>query len=177
MAALLAIIIAWLALRLAMRLRRGKFGSRLLIKIAATFALVGFLPGLLIYGVSYQFVSRSIESWFDVKVEGALDAGLSLGRASIDNLSTDLVQKSRLFAAQLASAGDAESASVVERIREQMDAEDVVYWSANGQAIASAGASRFSINPSQPTPAQIRQTKAMGAFSQVDGLDLSLIHI
>jgi nitrogen fixation/metabolism regulation signal transduction histidine kinase len=170
-AALLAIIIAWLALRLAMRLRRGKFGSRLLIKIAATFALVGFLPGLLIYGVSYQFVSRSIESWFDVKVEGALDAGLSLGRASIDNLSTDLVQKSRLFAAQLASAGDAESASVVERILEQMDAEDVVYWSANGQAIASAGASRFSINPSQPTPAQIRQTKAMGAFSQVDGLD------
>jgi nitrogen fixation/metabolism regulation signal transduction histidine kinase len=26
---------------------------------------------------------RSIESWFDVKVEGALDAGLNLGRATM----------------------------------------------------------------------------------------------
>jgi nitrogen fixation/metabolism regulation signal transduction histidine kinase len=78
-ATLLMLVIVWFSLRLMLRLRQGKFGSRLLLKIAATFALVGLLPGLLIYSVSYQFVSRSIESWFDVKVEGALDAGLSLG--------------------------------------------------------------------------------------------------
>jgi hypothetical protein len=33
--------------------------------------LVGVLPGVVIYTVSYQFVARSIETWFDVKVEGA----------------------------------------------------------------------------------------------------------
>ena len=170
-ATLLMLVIVWLAVRLFMRLRSGKFGSRLLIKIAAIFALVGILPGLLIYGVSYQFVSRSIESWFDVKVEGALDAGLSLGRASIDNMSTDLVQKSRLYATQLSGSGDAESALIVERIREQMGADDVIYWTTNGQAIASAGASRFSINPSQPSSSQVRQARALGAFSVVDGLD------
>ena len=38
------------------RLRQGKFGSRLLIKLAAIFALVGVVPGVLIYVVSYQFV-------------------------------------------------------------------------------------------------------------------------
>ena len=32
-------------------------GSRLLIKLAGIFALVGLLPGLVIYTVSYQFVS------------------------------------------------------------------------------------------------------------------------
>ena len=47
-------------------------------------------PGVLIYTVSYQFVSRSIESWFDVKVEGALDAGLNLGRGTLDTLASDL---------------------------------------------------------------------------------------
>ena len=71
-AGLLLAVIVWVALRLASRLRRGKFGSRLLVKLAAIFALVGFLPGVLIYVVSYQFVSRSIESWFDLKVEGCL---------------------------------------------------------------------------------------------------------
>jgi hypothetical protein len=74
-AGLLLLVIAWIGLRLWMRLRRKRFGSRLLVKLAAVFALAGFAPGVLIYVVSYQFVSRSIESWFDVKVEGALDAG------------------------------------------------------------------------------------------------------
>ena len=56
------------------------------------------MPGVLIYVVSYQFVSRSIESWFDVKVEGALDAGLSLGRATLDTLANDLANKTRAAA-------------------------------------------------------------------------------
>ena len=51
------------------------------------------MPGALVYVVSYQFVARSIESWFDVKVEGALDAGLNLGRATLDSLSDDLATK------------------------------------------------------------------------------------
>jgi len=100
-AGLLLTVIAWGFIRLASRLRRGKFGSRLLLKLAAIFALVGFLPGLMIYVVSYQFVSRSIETWFDVKVEGALDAGLSLGRSTLDALANDLANKTRLAAAQL----------------------------------------------------------------------------
>ena len=77
LASLLVTVIVVAAVRLLWRVSRGRFGSRLLLKLAAIFALVGVLPGVLIYTVSYQFVSRSIESWFDVKVEGALDAGLN----------------------------------------------------------------------------------------------------
>ena len=82
-AALLTLVLVVVALRLAVRLRRGKFGSRLLIKLAGIFALLGVLPGLTIYTVSYQFVSRSIEAWFDVRLAGALDAGLSLGKGCL----------------------------------------------------------------------------------------------
>jgi nitrogen fixation/metabolism regulation signal transduction histidine kinase len=66
-AGLLLAILVWGGIRLAIRLRRGRFGSRLLLKLAGIFTLVGLVPGLLIYIVSYQFVSRSIESWFDVQ--------------------------------------------------------------------------------------------------------------
>ena len=38
--------------RLLLRLRRGQFGSRLLVKLAAIFALVGVVPGVMIYVVS-----------------------------------------------------------------------------------------------------------------------------
>ena len=73
----LMLVIGLAALRLLARMRRGKFGSRLLARLAAVFALVGVVPGLLIYGVSYQFVTRSIDTWFDVQVASALDAGLA----------------------------------------------------------------------------------------------------
>ncbi|MBU4322379.1 MAG: PAS domain-containing sensor histidine kinase, partial [Gammaproteobacteria bacterium] len=155
-ASLLFLAIVWLAVRLVKRLRRGKFGSQLLLKLAAIIGLVGVLPGLLIYTVSYQFVSRSIESWFDVRVESALTAGLNLGRTTLDTLSADLGAKTRLAAEQLARVPDASAVLALERLRENLSASDLVLWNASGQAIASAGASRFDFSPSRPAMAQLR---------------------
>ena len=103
-AASLGVVVLWGLTRLVRRIRRGVFGNRLLFKLAVIFAVVGVAPGVLIYTVSYQFVSRSIESWFDVKVEGALDAGLNLGRSTLDTLSADLGAKARTAAVRRASA-------------------------------------------------------------------------
>ena len=170
-AGLLLLVIGWIAVRLMSRLRRGRFGSRLLVKLAAIFALVGFAPGVLIYVVSYQFVSRSIESWFDVKVEGALDAGLSLGRATLDTLANDLANKTRTAAMQLADTPDASAGLTLERIRDQLTGNDAILWSANGQLIASAGQSRFQLNPERPTPQQLRNTRSQRSVAIIEGLD------
>ena len=170
-ATLLMLVIGWVAFRLVRRLRQGKFGSRLLIKLAAIFALVGVVPGVLVYFVSYQFVSRSIESWFDVKVEGALDAGLNLGRATLDSLSADLSAKTRTASSQLADVPDTSAGLMLERLRDQLGASDVVLWTGAGQVVASAGASRFQINPERPTPQQFRQVRADRSIAHIDGLD------
>ena len=170
-AGLLLLVIGWLVIRMFMRLRQGRFGSRLLVKLAAIFALVGLLPGLMIYGVSYQFVSRSIESWFDVKVEGALDAGLNLGRATLDAMSLDLANKTRQAATQVSEMPDALAGLALERLREQISASDVVLWSASGQVIASAGKSRFTINPERPAAQQFRAARTQRVVTQIEGLD------
>jgi len=170
-AVLLVLVIGWVAFRLLRRLRQGKFGSRLLIKLAAIFALVGVVPGALVYVVSYQFVARSIESWFDVKVEGALDAGLNLGRATLDSLSDDLATKTRAASAQLSQVPDASAGLALERIRDQLEASDVVLWTSSGQLIAGAGASRFQLNPERPTAQQFRQVRPDRALAHVEGLD------
>ena len=62
LASALVAVIVIAGVRMLWRVSRGRFGSRLLLKLAAIFALVGILPGVLIYAVSYQFVSRSIET-------------------------------------------------------------------------------------------------------------------
>ena len=170
-ASLLLAVIGWIVLRLFIRLRRGRFGSRLLVKLAAIFALVGLLPGLMIYGVSYQFVSRSIESWFDVKVEGALDAGLNLGRATLDAMALDLANKTRQASAQMLEAPDSMAALSLERLRDQLNASDVVLWTSGGQVIASVGDSRFKINPERPAPQLFRNARAQRVTTLIEGLD------
>jgi nitrogen fixation/metabolism regulation signal transduction histidine kinase len=170
-AAILLLVIAWLALRLMLRLKRGKFGSRLLVKLAGIIGLVGILPGLLIYTVSYQFVSRSIESWFDVRVESALSAGLNLGRTTLDTLSADLSNKTRLAAEELTRVPDRSAVLALERLREQLAASDIVLWNASGQALASAGTSRFEFSPERPSMAQLRQTRAARVVAQIEGLE------
>ena len=168
---LLLLLIVWMAVRLWWRQRQGKFGSRLLVKIAAIFALVGLLPGLMIYGVSYRFVSSSIEDWFDVKVEGALDAGLNLGRSTLENLSNDLGQKSRVASLQLSDVPDVALGLQLERVRDQLAADEVVVWTQSGTALASAGESRFSLQPQRPAPAQWRQLRAQKFIASIEGLD------
>lgn len=163
--------IAAMAWRLRQRLKEGRFGSKLLMKLAAIFALVGVLPGILIYSVSYQFVSRSIESWFDVRVESALDAGLNLGRATLDKLSSDLSTKVRNSVPALQVERDAGLASRVELLREQLGVDDVQMWSQAGSLLASSGESRFQLAPERPTAQQMRSLKTQRSISVFEGLD------
>lgn len=246
-------VIVWIIVRLTLRWRAGKFGSRLLAKLAVIFVVVGFVPGLLIYLVSYQFVSRSIEAWFDVKVEGALDAGLNLGRATLDALANDLGNKTKTAAMHLSETsmsstsssvgaktlalkgssasrplsayspselqkpsyeleakggaiglegmrGDDRKAlkterltadqeslsskkftnskvfsgSALERLREQLGAEELIIWSADMSPLATAGGERYQISPDRPSAAQWRQLKSQSVLTVIEGLEDAL---
>lgn len=178
-ASLLALVIVLALARLAIRLRKRKFGSRLLLKLAGIFAVVGVIPGLLIYTVSYQFVSRSIETWFDVRVEGALEAGLSLGRGTIDTLAVDLGNKARLAAERLGGPLDkgldtATPPSVLEleRVREQLGAQSVALISEVGQVQTGAGSDPLTLMSAERVPLAWRQeARNKGVVSMVEGLE------
>jgi len=180
-ATLLLLVIGLGALRLATRLRRGKFGSRLLAKLAAVFALVGVVPGLLIYGVSYQFVTRSIDTWFDVQVAQALDAGLVLGRSTLDAAVADLSAQARTAAERLADARQQDGRNAdgrqtigplaLERIRQQLGVRDAVLLGANGQVLASVGGSSADLVTERPSASLLRQARLQRSAGALEGLD------
>ena len=174
-AALLLAVIAWFGLRLFYRLRQGKFGSRLLVKLASIFALVGILPGLLIYAVSYQFVTRSIEVWFDTKVEVALDAGLNLSRSTLESLSNELATSVRNASQEVAGASNQSLPLVLEKIRIQLDANEVTLWQGSGVTLASASQEQYQLRPERPTPAEWRQVRSQGISWRSEGLDDNLV--
>ncbi|CAJ7910581.1 nitrogen regulation protein NtrY [Burkholderia pseudomallei] len=162
------------------RLRKGKFGTRLLAKLAVFFTLVGVVPGGIIYIVSYQFVSRSIESWFDVNVETALTAGLNLGRGMLDTSLADLQTKARLMSEQLSSADANTNGTTLTllRLRDQFGVQDVTIVepgrgtgaSPDVHIIAQASGNFAALIPDDmPTPLMLSQAREHGVFAAIEG--------
>jgi nitrogen fixation/metabolism regulation signal transduction histidine kinase len=170
-AGVLCLVVGVALVRLVQRQRRGKFGTRLLAKLAGIFALVGLLPGLVIYTVSYQFVSRSIEIWFDVKVATALDAGLALGKGTLESLVNELGRKTRQAAERLGEERSLPGPVALERLRAQMGVADLALLGPAGQVLVSAGAGATVMPLERPSPSALRQARAGGVASQIDGLD------
>ncbi len=168
-AALLLLLILGLSSRLLWRLRKRRFGSRLLFKLAMVFTLVGVLPGLVIYVVSYQFVARSIETWFDVKVERALTSGLNLGRTTLEVLLADLTAKGRNVAAQLVDNHGDVAPVALEQLLQQLSLEQATVFDGNGNVLASAGGNPFALVPDLPGPEAMRQLRLMGQLASVEG--------
>jgi len=166
----LFVVLVGATIRLGYRWHSGKFGGRLLLKLAAIFALVGVVPGALIYTVSLQFVTRSIDAWFDTKVDHALVAGLNLGKGTLDTLSADLVEKVRYAATRLGDPSAPGAALTLERMRDQIGAQDLALVAGSGQILLAAS-SRPSLLPDRPSAALIRQARATGQASQVEGLE------
>jgi len=166
----LLVVLVGATIRLGLRWRSGKFGSRLLLKLAAIFVLVGVVPGALIYTVSLQFVTRTIDAWFDTKVDQALVAGLNLGKGTLDTLAGDLVEKARNVAMRIGDPHAPGAALTLERMRDQIGAQDLALVAGNGQIVLAASA-RPSLLPDRPSAALIRQARASGQASQVEGLE------
>ena len=170
-AGLLTLVLAMAGLRLFSRLRKGRFGSRLLLRLAGIFALVGVLPGLVIYTVSYQFASRSIEAWFDLRVASALDAGLALGKGTLDALQADAMGKTTAAALRLSDQPTSPDALSLEQTRERLGARDLSWVDAAGQVLLMAGGSTTSLTPERPSTSLLRQARSVGQAVQIEGLE------
>jgi nitrogen fixation/metabolism regulation signal transduction histidine kinase len=168
MAALLLALVITLLLRLYQRYKQRRFGSRLMTRLVMLFALIGILPGLLIYLVSVQFVSRSIESWFDVRVESALEAGLSLGRTALDSSLADLNAKARSMALELSDYSDASQITQLSRLRDQGQLQEALIVTSSNRVVASAGSGLGTLVPELPTNSMLSQARLTRGYAAIE---------
>ncbi len=169
MIACLLILVAALLGRLLLRLKKARFGARLTLTFASSFALLGVLPGVLVYCVSALFLSQSIDSWFNVKVEAALEAGLELSRAAINAQLQTLTQKTRTAAITINR--EAGMGMESQRIRAQFGDADVLLFDVNGKILASTGSqSSKGLLTDTPTGEDLKMLKRNGVFSQIESV-------
>ncbi|MDR2239693.1 MAG: HAMP domain-containing protein [Zoogloeaceae bacterium] len=167
-AALLLGLVLWQLRQLWREHRAEVFGSRLKLRLMLMFALMAVVPGALVYAVSLQFAVKSIESWFDLRVDKALEGGLNLGRNALDYLLADLTEKATVMALDLGEAPTMLSTQL-NRLREQAGVQSVTLFSAAGQVVASSAGEHAALLPDLPSPAQLRQARQGSGVSAVEG--------
>jgi nitrogen fixation/metabolism regulation signal transduction histidine kinase len=135
---LLMLVVGWQLWQLRRNLKSGVFGSRLAVRLVLLFALVAGLPGALVYAVSAQFIGRSIESWFDVRVDRALESGLTLADSSLRYLLNDTTNKATQLAVALSDTPGNVSATL-NRAAEQASVFEATLFTPTGGVLAVAG--------------------------------------
>ena len=167
----LMLVIGYQLLLLRRRLRARIFGSKLTLRLVLLFALVAVLPGALVYGVSVQFLSRSIESWFDVRVDKALEGGLSLGRVTLDNMLRELRAKAETMTLELSERSPQRRLATLNTLRETAAVHEATLLGPDGSVIAFSGANPAAgLVPELPSPSVVRQVRRQQPYSAIEAV-------
>lgn len=154
--------------RLLQRYRRGLFGTRLMARMAISFSLMMLLPVLLIYLVAVTFVGRSIESWFDVPLERALESGLTMGRATLEAMRSDVRAKAKAMAFVLSEAPRRQRADQLISLSAQNVVPDAALFNGNGQVLASSGDRFAPLVPDLPNAEQLRRVRESREYAEFE---------
>jgi nitrogen fixation/metabolism regulation signal transduction histidine kinase len=168
MVALLMGLVGYQLWRLRKNLKAGVFGSRLAIRLVLLFALVAVLPGALLYGVSVQFLGKSIESWFDVRVDKALEGGLNLGRGALDYLLKETTNKASQLALTLQEGDAASMPQRLNRASEQAGIYEAALFTSSGGVLGVAGISGSTLTPEPPPAQALRRARLQQPYSAID---------
>lgn len=177
LSAILLVLVIELVRRLVRRHRAGVFGTRLTIRLAWALILMTLIPASFIYLISVQVLGRSIESWFDVPVDRALESGLTLARAAVDSQMMDVTAKTRRVEAELAEGTQAQWQQSLDRAREQLGLQDVAIITFNGRILAASGSQFTRLIgdiPSANILRQLRTAKQTALIEGGEGTDRSL---
>jgi nitrogen fixation/metabolism regulation signal transduction histidine kinase len=163
-------VVGFLLWRFRRRLKSGVFGSRLALRLLLIFSLMAILPGALIYTVSVQFLGKSIESWFDVKVDRALEGGINLGQTMLKNLLDDLQKKAQATALNL-SDPSASPVAVLNELLLQSQIDEATLFNQDGKVIVFSSETSLTVFPAAPSTSVMRRIRAQKPFSTIESLE------
>jgi nitrogen fixation/metabolism regulation signal transduction histidine kinase len=166
----LMVLIAYQLWVLRRKLKARLFGSKLTLRLMVVFVLMALVPGVLLYTVSVQFLAKSIESWFDVRVESALEGGIKLTRSEIEKSLKELHQKAGGMANVFVERGLGREVSLLNRLREQYGVEEATLINSRGDIIAFSSGESTGLLPDLPGPKVLRDIRQQQSFRAIESI-------
>jgi nitrogen fixation/metabolism regulation signal transduction histidine kinase len=152
---LVGINIYWLV----RQLKRKVAGSRLTARMVFLFILLSLAPASIVFYYSMQFLQQSIDSWFDVRIDKAMEDALELGRAALDERMRTLLKQTEQTAAHLENVPESMVAITLSEVSDTSDESELAVFSRNGRILVSSGSHPDSIVPDLPSEGVLLQLK------------------
>jgi nitrogen fixation/metabolism regulation signal transduction histidine kinase len=166
----LIVLIGYQSFILVRRIRAGVFGAKLTARMFLIISLMALVPGLVVYGVSVQFLVRSIESWFDVRMENALEGGLALGRSALEHIQREVVRKSENLSRQLAELPSGMQTARLDELREAAGLQEAALLDDSGKLLGYSSAGRGALIPPALEQGALWQVRTQQPWSRLDAV-------
>ena len=182
--ALLAIFVALIIYnvgRLVGRLKRQAPGARLTLRLVLLFVLTASMPVFIVYTFSIWLLERGVDSWFDVKVESALQDAVDLSRSSLDLHIRTLRQQADPLVAQFIDAEPFNATLMINDLLGSTGAAEIALFDSNNRIIASGNADPSAAVPRLPGESVLQLVLQGESYAALDpsteaGLNIRIVY-
>ena len=85
--------------------RRKLLGSHLRFRLVLAFVAISLFPAVLLFLIGVGFITKSVENWFAVQIEGSLEGSLEVAGAFYDHLADEALFYARDMATEITAGG------------------------------------------------------------------------
>ena len=164
----LLVLISGNFFRLIKRYREHAPGARLTARMVTMLVVLAVAPLLLVYFFSLQFITKNIDTWFDVEIDRALEDSLTLSRASFEGRKRDALERGQELAKGLRGLSGPALATRLDSRRKQTGALELTVYGANGRIIATSSDSPSTAMPSAPEEGVLLQARRGESYVSLD---------
>lgn len=164
---LVVLIIANLK-RLINQLKNKVPGARMTIRTVAMFAILSVTPVLIVYYFSLDFLHKGIDSWFDLRVEQALDNALELSKVSLDERMREILKKTNQIAREFTDITNIAVPFEIDDYLVKSGATELTIMTKQGSIIASSSSDTSSLVPERPNEAILFQVQQGNNYIGLD---------
>ncbi len=146
-------------------------GSRLTLRLFTMFVLLSVIPVSAVFVFATHSINKGIDSWFDVKIERALDDALLLGRSALDAIKQDLVKTAKEIATDLQGLPNKNLITTLNQIREQHGISELTLFAHDGKIISAssaADANTENLAPERPDEEIVSQIRKGLPYVRID---------
>jgi nitrogen fixation/metabolism regulation signal transduction histidine kinase len=159
------------------QLKQKAAGSLLTARMVFLFILLTLAPASIVFYYSMQFLQQSIDSWFDVRIDRAMDDALELGRSALDERMQALLRQTEQVAWHLENVPASMVAITLGDVYDRTDEGELTVFTKKGRILASSGSSSEGIVPDLPGEAvllQLRHGKSYVALEPAAGSGMKI---
>ncbi|MDJ0805713.1 MAG: ATP-binding protein, partial [Gammaproteobacteria bacterium] len=145
--------------RLIRQYLRHSAGSRLTVRMVIIFILISLAPVGVVYYYSFSFLQGGIDSWFDVKIDRAMEDSRELGEASLDLNKRVWLKYTEQQLLSIDDTSETALSLTTAELRQQSGALELSLTELGGQIIAYSNAVATELAPAQPDDYILQQLR------------------